>query len=325
MWIILFSILKGIGVFILIILGLVLLLLGMVLFLPIGYRVNGEYKDKILVKGTITWLLFFVRVDILWQEKLSIIARVFGIPVYDNLKPKTKKKKKSKVQKNHSKNVKTLNTKTLPKPEQQTVVKQKVVSDQTKNSQAEKLKKDETRDIHSSVSKSKKIEKNKEVEKQQQQEHEEKSIFFLSKWVDWFQMKYNSIIEKIQNIFKNIRYYYELLEKEETKKALAHCKKRLFIVLKHVLPKKWEVVAELGFEDPSTLGKVYEVLGILYPILGNHIYVIPHWEEEVLLAKLKAKGRITIFVLIYSVVTLAVDSNIRNLIAVFKKGGKVNG
>lgn len=60
-------ILKILGILLLSILGLVLLLLCIVLFVPVGYRLDMEKRERFQLKGRVSWLcrvltaIFFVR------------------------------------------------------------------------------------------------------------------------------------------------------------------------------------------------------------------------------------------------------------------------
>jgi hypothetical protein len=92
---ILFVILKILAIIIASILGLLLFLLLIVMFVPIRYRADVRKYDEIVVKARANWLLriVFVRVWFINQQ-LHLKLRVFGICIYDNLRPKKDKKPK---------------------------------------------------------------------------------------------------------------------------------------------------------------------------------------------------------------------------------------
>lgn len=95
---ILFVILKILGIVLLSLLALFLLLLLIVLLVPIRYQLDAKKRDEIIVKMRVNWLLRLVFLRIWYiDEQLHIKLRIFGIPIWDNLKPKKEKKvKKSK-------------------------------------------------------------------------------------------------------------------------------------------------------------------------------------------------------------------------------------
>lgn len=66
-----------------IILAIILLLLLLVLFVPIRYRFYGRKKEDIYAKGRISWLFHIIHGSFLYEnEKLKVVFRIFGIPVF---------------------------------------------------------------------------------------------------------------------------------------------------------------------------------------------------------------------------------------------------
>ena len=96
---ILLTVLKIIGIAVLIILGLILLILLMVLFVPVRYNGKGSYHDSSFVAGLrASWLLHLISASGTYQKEQSfhIRIRLFGFTIYDNLKEKTEHKNKNK-------------------------------------------------------------------------------------------------------------------------------------------------------------------------------------------------------------------------------------
>ncbi len=109
---ILFVILKILAIIIASILGLLLFLLLVILFVPIRYRADVRKNDEIVIKARVNWLLRIVFARIWFiNQQLHLRLRVFGICIYDNLRPKKEKKvkksspnlKKSRVKKKRKK------------------------------------------------------------------------------------------------------------------------------------------------------------------------------------------------------------------------------
>ncbi len=93
------TILKILGLILLILLGILILVVCLVLFIPVRYRIEGDYQSsKATVSSRVTWLLHFVSARILMEYEnafsLHIAVRVLGIPIFDNKKKAAKKKKK---------------------------------------------------------------------------------------------------------------------------------------------------------------------------------------------------------------------------------------
>lgn len=92
------TILKILGLILLILLGILILVVCLVLFIPVRYRIEGDYQSsKATVSSRVTWLLHFVSARILMEYEnafsLHIAVRVLGIPIFDNKKKGGKEKK----------------------------------------------------------------------------------------------------------------------------------------------------------------------------------------------------------------------------------------
>lgn len=94
---IILMILKLIGFVILALLGLILLIILTTLLVPIRYRIAVEHGEVFYAKGRVHWLLHIIHAEVSYvEDKLHIIVRLFGIVIYDNLKPKEPKARKRK-------------------------------------------------------------------------------------------------------------------------------------------------------------------------------------------------------------------------------------
>ena len=73
------SILKIIGIVILVILALLILILGILLFVPIRYRLSGEYKEKPKADVLIKWDPLLLKVTANYNNKgFEYVVRMFG-------------------------------------------------------------------------------------------------------------------------------------------------------------------------------------------------------------------------------------------------------
>ena len=93
-------ILKIIGILLFVILGLILLLVSSVLFVPITYKVRAERKDGVIeVRAVTGWMFRLLSVHYRLhtsQEPMQLLqGRIFGIPVWKPLEPKKEKPKKA--------------------------------------------------------------------------------------------------------------------------------------------------------------------------------------------------------------------------------------
>ena len=94
------QILAIIGIVLLCILGLLILLVLLILFVPIRYRAEGSKSgEDIRLKVRGSYLLRLITVRFEYPKPGSVIARLFGIKVFDTAKKPTEDDKKNKKKK----------------------------------------------------------------------------------------------------------------------------------------------------------------------------------------------------------------------------------
>ena len=74
-------ILKLLGILILILLGLIILAVLLVLFVPVRYRGEGSYFEKVKGNMKISWLLHILSVTVRYEEEVVIAVRLFGFQI----------------------------------------------------------------------------------------------------------------------------------------------------------------------------------------------------------------------------------------------------
>lgn len=81
---IILGILKWIGLLILILLGILVTLILLVLLVPVRYRAEGSYHEKLKGQGAVTWLLHLISIRVWYEEALRIVVRICGFRVFDS-------------------------------------------------------------------------------------------------------------------------------------------------------------------------------------------------------------------------------------------------
>lgn len=99
---VLLLILKITGIVIACILGLVIIVVAAVLFVPVRYKADADYHGKFKAHAKLSWL-GILRVLVSYDEELAIKAKALFITIYSNnqkkektSKHRTSKKKKTK-------------------------------------------------------------------------------------------------------------------------------------------------------------------------------------------------------------------------------------
>ena len=75
----------------------------------------------------------------------------------------------------------------------------------------------------------------------------------------------------------------------------------------------------IGTGDPASTGQVIAIYGILYPLLGNHIDIIPDFEQQIVEGDLLIKGKITLFRLVKTAWIVYFNKDLRRLIKLLKR------
>ena len=95
--------------------------------------------------------------------------------------------------------------------------------------------------------------------------------------------------------------------------------------MKIVLPRKVSGTFTIGMEDPAATGQILSIYGILYPLIGDSITVIPDFEKPVMECRFRFKGKTTAFTLIRIAAKIYFDKDLKRVICLFKKEAVQNG
>lgn len=304
---IILGILKVIGITLLVILGLVLLIIAIVLFVPIRYKGNGVIND--LAKEAhlkVTWLLHAVHVQVNYchPAKPEIIIKVLGINI-----EKFRKKKQE-----------------MPVTEAPAVVTEAEDSEPVKESSNDSSK--EAGESANTASESVSAEEEPVVSEHMRQLVEQAQALQKETWRDKLKRivnKITSVYNKIKNVIQNIRYYMDILQEEDTHALIKVALEALADIFKSIRPRKLVANAKIGFDTPDTTGKVYGLYWILKPALGEHVVIEPDFEKKIIEGDILFKGHITIFVLVVNALKIVFDKRFKPLINKIKNGGLQNG
>lgn len=281
---IILSILKIIGIVLLCILGILLFCVLVILFVPIRYKIMADAnidkmnKDYHIVVS-VSWLLYFIRGKYIVPSEEGFVVKIGPF----SLNNRKAKKSKEKKQKNKKKEKKAVSQETVEKKTEPDI------SDEAKSYESKK---------ESIIPKRKGL--------------KEKILYTWKKNCD----RMKKILEKLRDIFKNIKKYQDVLKSQEFKEAFSLCKKsftRLFCMIK---PKKVKVKGKAGFENPEYTGYMCAVVGILAPYFHT-LCITPDFENYVVDGKALIKGKVYLVVVLFVGVKVYFDKNIRKVLDMF--------
>ena len=294
---VLLLILKILGIVLLVLLGILLALLLIVLFVPVRYQGSG-YREEgdpvpMHVQLKVTWLLHLVRVSFIYPEEAFLKVKVLFFQI---LPAKEKKKKASNKKEADGKKPKT--------------DKKEVGSDVSDTTSDQKISDEGNTAVEDGGDDRRTL------------------LDFVRKLFSAIRnIKYTirKIYDKINHIIHNIRYYIKILQTESFKRAFVLCREQLLRLMKIVLPRKVSGTFTIGMEDPAATGQILSIYGILYPLIGDSITVIPDFEKPVMEGSFRFKGKITAFTLIRIAAKIYFDKDLKRVICLFKKEAVQNG
>lgn len=330
---ILFVILKIIGIIIGILLAFLLLLLLFAVFLPVQYRLDAEKDSKWKAAGRISWLFRIFVFSVQYQEE-EITTRfcIFGIPFKlknqderERKKEKPKKKRTAKEEEAKLENTPGIEEKTETKAADAEEIPSKKKENRPDPEEPEK----ETDSIKTEAKNQEKTETEippfKETFWDKCRRYIRNFIEKIRRLPNKAQKKFRKIkftfqnfCDKIGDIRNKITEIKELLNDESNIAAFLLCKEQLFILLKHIGPRKMKGKVEFGFEDPADTGYVLGCISVLYAAVGAKVQICPNFEEVVFEGNLMVKGHVQLFVLLKIAWKLYRDKNIKQLYKKFK-------
>jgi len=305
---VLLILLKILGIILLSLIGIIIVLLLLVLFVPIRYRFKGYYKDEFVCHGKVTWLLHLVSISINFEKELITSIKIFGIPlsVFQKKKKAAEGKTDSNVLPSTAQNTSQGNEDTAISDTQLPDTSQEILIEQKNEQNAA----EETTEDSGNNDKQKKLSLLDKIKY---------SIRKFVQKIREFYKKFLSFIQNIKTKKNTVQHYVEVIRREEVKKAFSLCKKRIFKLIKHILPKKMKVSANFGFEDPSTTGYILAIYGMLPESIGKKIILHPDFERSIIECDFIVKGAVNAWSMLYQLLCILADKNCRALYHIVKK------
>lgn len=301
---ILLTILKIIGIILLVLIGLILLAAAVILLVPIRYHGEGAREEKILSGSVkLTWLLHMISASAsLSEDGTKIRVCLFGKTIY----PKTKKPPKQSKAKKMPKQEAPKKSEKSEKPKQQSDTVSKEVATiyepQKPIPELPKKEKSARPDVKSKF----------EAIKQ-------KLLAVKEKFIDS-----KAGIQKVKN---KIDYWKNLLTSDPVKEAVGFLWKKTKGLLHHILPRRMTGRIHFGFEDPSKTGKTLAYFSMLYPFTKENLVIEPEFETEELILEgdIAFRGRIRLGYLVYVALSVVLNKNIRRQYKRLRQGGNKDG
>lgn len=316
-------VLKIIGIGLLCLIGLLLLLIALVLFVPVRYRFSGSYLEKVpKLSGRITWLGHAVSARIFFdggqkKDQSRILVKICGIKIFDTAKPAASKE----APVSEEKEVPVSKKKEAPVSEEKTAKEDKKAADEVKPVKAMKAeaKADGTAACEEKNVRQTKNDKTANEAKIVEHTKNRKGLLKKLKAIP------EKITERIQAIGKKLETIGEKKDKlmailcsEENKKAFVLLKRSAFKLIKHILPRRIWGRIHFGMDDPEKTGRILGGLAVFYPLYAKQLCIAPDFEKKVFEAELSMTGKIQAFTFLSTGIKIVLNKDLRRIVSELK-------
>lgn len=325
------KILAALGIVFLALLLLAILVILLVLFFPVTYRIRGKKSEEDMSLAVrANWLFGFLRVRYAYPEPGLLTAKLLWFRLYQKRLPggeDGEADKKEAGGQNDSKGSEGGETgeKTDAGNGGETGEKTDAGNGGDSVGQApEKGAREESVEKPAEDETAEKTEETAAGTSEEQEPEREKSgpeglKNRLFEKIQKIKYTIGNIYDKIKEIWGNISYYAELMQRRETAELYAYVKLRVFKILKNIRPRHIRADILFGTGEPDTTGYAYGAYCMLSPFLGPRFLVRPDFERAVLQGEFDISGHVTVFVLVFNALKLMFDRKFRWFMRKLKK------
>lgn len=298
-----FTILKVIGIILLVVLALILTALLCVLFVPVKYRAVGSFDNTdIRTKAHVSWLFHLFALHIEYAQETDGYIRFAFVKkkLFDNyealddddMDEAAKTETEDKVSEN------TVDEPQIPADESEHVADEQTENENTAQTHNEQRT---VSDENQHIKQQTKLTHQKTYKKPHKKSHKKSH-----------KKQFKDKSEKIKNcIYKLKREYSD----ERNKAAFLHLKKELFIILKRICPRLLKLTMVYSTGSPDTTGISLGILACFPVGYTNRWRITPDFESEKPYAKgsFDIKGHVIVISILAATLRILFDKNCRRL------------
>ena len=295
-----FTILKVIGIILLVVLALILTALLCVLFVPVKYRAVGSFDNTdIRAKAHASWLFHLFALHIEYADETDGYIRLVFV-------------KKGLFADSLGDNYEAFNddvmddaakTETEDKVSENTGDEPKIPADESEHVADEQIENESTAQTHN---------EQRTVTDENQHIKQQTKLTHQKTYKKPHKKQFKDKSEKIKNcIYKLKREYSD----ERNKAAFLHLKKELFIILKRICPRRLKLTMVYSTGSPDTTGISLGVLACFPVGYTNRWRITPDFESENPYAKgsFDIKGHVIVISILAATLRILFDKNCRRL------------
>lgn len=294
-----FTILKVIGIILLVVLALILTALLCILLVPVKYRAVGSFDNTdIRAKAHVSWLFHLFALHIEYADETDGYIRLAFVKkkLFDNYEALDDDDMDEAAK-----------TETEDKISENTVDESKIPAEESEHITDEQAEDECTARTHNEYRSV--TDENQHIKQQTKPTHK-KTYKKPHKKSHKKQFKDKS--DKIKNcIYKLKREYSD----ERNKAAFLHLKKELFIILKRICPRRLKLTMVYSTGSPDTTGISLGILACFPVGYTNRWRITPDFESEKPYAKgsFDIKGHVIVISILAATLRILFDKNCRRL------------
>ena len=298
-----FTILKVIGIILLVVLALILTALLCVLFVPVKYRAVGSFDNTdIRAKAHVSWLFHLFALHIEYAQETDGYIRLAFMKkkLFDNYEALDDDDMDEAAK-----------TETEDKVSENTADESKIPADESAHVADEQTENESTAQTHNEQRTVN--DENQQIKQQTKLTHQKtykKRNKKLPKKSHKKQFKDKS--EKIKTSIDKLKREYS---DEKNKAAFSHLKKELFIILKRICPRRLKLTMVYSTGSPDTTGISLGILACFPVGYTNRWRITPDFESEKPYAKgsFDIKGHVIVISILAATLRILFDKNCRRL------------
>ncbi len=298
-----FTILKVIGIILLVVLALILTALLCVLFVPVKYRAVGSFDNTdIRAKAHVSWLFHLFALHIEYAQETDGYIRFAFVKkkLFDNYEALDDDDMDEAAK-----------TETEDKVSENTADESKIPADESAHVADEQTENESTAQTNNEQRTV--TDENQHIKQQTKLTHQKtykKRNKKLPKKSHKKQFKDKS--EKIKTSIDKLKREYS---DERNKAAFLHLKKELFIILKRICPRRLKLTMVYSTGSPDTTGISLGILACFPVGYTNRWRITPDFESEKPYAKgsFDIKGHVIVISILAATLRILFDKNCRRL------------
>lgn len=128
-----------------------------------------------------------------------------------------------------------------------------------------------------------------------------------------------SKLDKVKSLRTKLSKMTAFVKDQGTKESIRYLKEKLFVVLKHIAPRKAKGYVQFGTGDPASTGMLTGVISMMPFVYAKGLSITPDFEQKIVICDLCIKGRIRIFNLVVVLVSVYLKDEIRKLMSDYRR------